>query len=130
MTTNNLKVLICDDSMLVRKKMKEILENCECTDILEAEDGEVAVQMCKEHKPDMVLMDIVMPTKDGLTALSEIVAMDPSIKVVMASSVGTQANLIKSIKMGAYSFLQKPISLDAMSELIGKIRNEGGDSHV
>lgn len=125
-----LKILICDDSMLMRKKMKEVLEQCGCKDVIEAEDGQTAVDMCKEYRPDVVFLDIVMPNKDGLTALTEIKEIDSQIKVVMASSVGTQANLIKSIKMGAHSFLQKPISSEVLSELIQNIQNEGGDAHV
>ena len=106
--SNSLKVLICDDSILIRKKLKECLIDCGCGEILEASDGQNAVDKFKLHRPDLVFMDIVMPVKDGIEAVTEIIAFDNNAKIVMASSSGTKAFLIKALEAGAFDFIQKP----------------------
>lgn len=115
-----MKILICDDSMLVRKKLSVSLKKLGITEIVEASDGELAVDMYKKESPDLTLMDIVMPKINGVDALKAILAADPKARVVMASSVGTQENLREAIMAGAYDFLQKPISEDQLKELIEK----------
>ncbi|MDZ5470142.1 response regulator [Bacillus sp. 31A1R] len=118
---NNLRVLICDDSALIRKKLRSTLEKCKCSDIIEAENGTVAVEMAIKHSPDLIFMDIVMPDKDGIEALEEIKASNQEIKVVMASSAGTKEHLKKALEKGAYDFIQKPITLEAVTNLIERI---------
>ena len=117
---SSLKVMVCDDSMFVRKKMKDAVIEAGVTEIIEAENGQQAVDKYKSEKPDLVFMDIIMPVKSGVEALTEIKSFDSSAKVVMASSVGTQENLKEAILAGAYDFLQKPISSDDVSKIISK----------
>ena len=113
-----LKVLICDDSILVRKKMKDTLSKAGVNTIIEAVDGEQAVEKYKSELPDIVFMDIVMPKKTGVEALKEILSINRSAKVVIASSVGTQGNLKEAIEAGAYDFLQKPISDECIIKVL------------
>ncbi|MDQ0153703.1 response regulator [Robertmurraya andreesenii] len=122
---NQLKILICDDSVLIRKKLRSTLEKCKCEEIYEAENGIVAVEVAKEKNPDLIFMDIVMPEKDGIEALEEIMNHNPKAKVVMASSAGTKDHLKKALEKGAYDFIQKPISLEAITNIIEKILKEG-----
>lgn len=122
---NSLRVLICDDSILIRKKLRNTLEKCKCEEIFEAENGNVAVELVKVNNPDLIFMDIVMPDKDGIEALKEIMEINPNAKVVMASSVGTNDHLKKALENGAYDFIQKPISLEAIANLIEKVLKEG-----
>ncbi|MGJ7911619.1 response regulator [Neobacillus sp. LXY-1] len=122
---NNLKVLVCDDSALIRKKLRGMLEKCKCKEIIEAENGNVAIESVKHNQPDLIFMDIVMPDKDGIEALTEIKEISPTSKVVMASSVGTKEHLKKALENGAYDFIQKPISLDSIVNLLEKIIKEG-----
>ena len=128
----DLKVLICDDSALIRKKFRKILEVCQCKHIEEAENGVVAIEKTKALKPDLIFMDIVMPEKDGIEALQEIKRDFPEIKVIMASSAGTQSHLKKALEHGAYDFIQKPVTLEAVTSLIEKIITEKkeGSAHV
>lgn len=122
---NNLSVLICDDSILIRKKLRATLEKCKCKEIFEAENGNVAVEVVKASNPDLIFMDIVMPDKDGIEALKEIIEMNPNAKVVMASSAGTNDLLKQALKSGAYDFIQKPISLEAITNVIERVLKEG-----
>lgn len=121
---NNLRVLICDDSILIRKKLRNVLEKCKCKEIYEAENGALAVEFVEANNPDLVFLDIVMPEKNGIEALKEIKAIHPATKVVMASSAGTNEHLKEALEQGAYDFIQKPISLVAITHLIEKILKE------
>lgn len=125
---SSLKVLICDDSVLIRKKLRGMLEKCKCEEILEADNGDAAIDVVKESTPDIVFMDIVMPNKDGIEALKEIMEIHPKAKVIMASSAGTSAHLKDAIKHGAYDFIQKPITLEAVTNVIEKVLKEEGSN--
>ena len=122
--SNELKVLVCDDSVLVRKQMRNILEKHGAV-IEEAVDGEQAVIKYAECMPDVVFMDIVMPKKTGVEALrlKDIIELNPSAKVVMASSIGTQGNLKEAIENGAFDFIQKPVAEDLVVKILEKIKN-------
>lgn len=104
----NLKVLICDDSLLARKNLRDGLKVLGCTNITEVYDGKAAVDQYKGSSFDVVFLDIVMPVMDGISAAREICAADPNAYIVMVSSVGTQVHLREAIKAGARDFLQKP----------------------
>ncbi len=121
MNISELKVLICDDSILVRKKLSDTLKKAGITAILEAKDGVQAVETYKAEKPDVVFMDIVMPVKTGLDALVDIKEFDADAKVVMASTIGTQSHLVSAIKAGAYEFLQKPLREDDVNKILAKV---------
>lgn len=120
----NLKVLICDDSILIRKKLRSVLEKCKIEEIIEAENGVIAVELAKEHNPDLIFMDIVMPDKDGIEALKDIKSFNSETKVVMASSAGTSDHLKEALANGAFDFIQKPISLESVTLLIEKVLKE------
>ena len=120
-----LTVLVCDDSMLVRKKLRNQLLALAEMDVLEAEDGATAVELYRENKPDLGFMDIVMPVKDGIVALEEIREIDPGARVVMASSVGTSQNLRRAIDAGAFDFVQKPSTDARIANIVRRILEEG-----
>ncbi len=124
MSLDKMKILICDDSILFRRAIKDCVLALGCNDVFEACDGEAAVEMYKEHNPDLVFMDIVMPKKDGIDAATEIIHYDPSAKIAMASSLGTQAFLKEALKIGAFEFLQKPISPDQVKKVVLNIAKE------
>lgn len=121
MSKDSLKVLVCDDSLLMRKKLKDSLSLCGCSEIIEATDGQKAVDLYKENKPDVVFMDIVMPVKDGIKAVEEIKAFDEKAKVVMASSSGTKEHLKKAIDAGAFEFIQKPWEQHQIEKIINNL---------
>lgn len=118
MKINELKVLVSDDSILSRKKLKDCIIALGCEQVFEAADGEEAIVQYEANKPDVVFMDIVMPKKDGIEALKGILEINPGAKVIMASSVGTQSYLKDAIKAGATDFLQKPIDSEQVKKLI------------
>ncbi len=125
MDIKDISIMICDDSSLVRKKVKDMLINFGCTEILEVRDGEEAVTQYKSFMPDLVLMDIVMPVKTGLEAVGEIIGFDPDAKIVMISSTGTKSNLREALEAGAYEFLQKPVEEAAIKDILVKFIKGG-----
>ena len=81
----------------------------------------VAVDKYMETKPDLVMMDITMPEKDGIQALKEIRAKDPSASVIMCSAMGQQAMVIEAIQNGARDFIVKPFAADRILEAVRKV---------
>ncbi|MFA9422511.1 MAG: response regulator [Sedimentibacter sp.] len=118
MQLDELKILICDDSILVRKSFKDIIISLGCDQVFEANDGQQAIDTYKKQKPDLVFLDIVMPVKTGIEALSEIMSYDSKAKVIIVSSIGTNSKLTEAIKIGAYNFFQKPIDKVQLEKII------------
>ena len=114
------KVLIVDDAAFMRMMLRDILAKNGFEVIGEADNGKVAVQLYGELKPDVVTMDITMPEMDGIAAVKEIKAADPSAKIVMVSAMGQQAMVIEAIRSGAADFIVKPFQPDRVLEALGK----------
>ncbi len=125
MDINNMTILICDDSILIRKKLKESINKAGCTSILEAANGDEAINLYKTKKPELVFMDIIMPGIDGVAAVQEILNIDPDAKVVVLSSIGTQSNIRGSIDAGAFDFLQKPFEDKDILHIIEHVAKGG-----
>ncbi|NLJ91079.1 MAG: response regulator [Clostridiales bacterium] len=115
------RILVCDDAAFMRMMIKDILTKNGYEVVGEAENGNVAVERYNELKPDLVLMDITMPEMDGIEALKQIMANDPSAKVIMCSAMGQQAMVIESIKAGAKDFIVKPFQAERVLEAIEKV---------
>ncbi len=114
-------ILIVDDAAFMRMMIKDILSKNGYTVAGEAENGVKAVEKYNEVKPDLVLMDITMPEKDGIQALKEIKAIDPKAQVIMCSAMGQQAMVIESIQAGAKDFIVKPFQADRVIEAVKKV---------
>ena len=113
------KILICDDSVLARKQLMDAVKEVSTgATFIEGKNGAEAVNLYKSEKPDLVFMDIVMPEKDGTTALSEIREFDNDAIIIIVSSVGTQDQLKKAIQLGAKDFIQKPFEKNQIQEII------------
>lgn len=119
------KVLIGDDSILSRKRVKDVLLSLGFQHFREAENGQQVIDLYKEEKADLVFLDIVMPVKDGNDAIDEIMAFDPDAQIIIVSSVGTQAQLKRAIEKGANDFIQKPINAKQIEDVV-KNRLERG----
>lgn len=116
----NNKILLADDAAFMRMLVKDILKKNGYTNIVEASDGEKACQIYAAEKPDLVLMDITMPNKNGLEALKEIRASDPTAKVIMCSAMGQELIVVDAIKLGALDFIVKPFKSDRVLQTVKK----------
>ncbi len=113
------KILVCDDSVLARKQLMDaVKEIADGATFIEGKNGAEAIELYKSEKPDIVFMDIVMPEKDGNTALSEIRDFDSDAIIIIVSSVGTQKQLKKAIQLCSKDFIQKPFEKNQIQEII------------
>ncbi|MBQ6696942.1 MAG: response regulator [Lachnospiraceae bacterium] len=101
-------VLIVDDSRTSRKILKGVLEGAGYEIIGEATNGEEGYLKYKELKPDLVTMDITMPTMDGIESLSLIKHADENAKVIMITAAGQKEKMVEALKRGAEEFITKP----------------------
>jgi len=101
-------ILVVDDAAFMRSMIREIFARGPFVVAGEAETGVEAVRRYQELRPDLTTMDIVMPLMDGITALKEIVRVDPAAKVVMVSALGQEALIAEAIESGASDFIVKP----------------------
>lgn len=115
------KILIVDDAAFMRMLIKDALTKQGYTDVIEASDGNIAVELYQQHKPDLVFMDITMPNKTGLEALADIKKQDRFASVVMCSAMGQEAMVMDAIKLGAIDFIVKPFKPDRLLQITKKV---------
>jgi two-component system chemotaxis response regulator CheY len=114
-------VLIVDDLTFIKMVLKDLVEKAGFRVVGEASDGEEALRLFAEKRPDIVLLDITMPKMDGLTALRKILETDPEAKVIMCSALGQQRLILQAIQMGAKDFIVKPFRPERVIGSIKKI---------
>ncbi len=112
------KVLIVDDELCVRQLVKRAL-GTECI-VLEATDGGEAVNIARTEKPDLILMDILMPQMDGYTACHKIKKDKTTreIPVIMLTGIGHELNKKLSFEMGAEAYMTKPFDVQALLDRV------------
>jgi two-component system chemotaxis response regulator CheY len=101
-------ILVVDDAAFMRSMIRDIFARGPFVVAGEADNGVEAVRLYRELRPDLTTMDIVMPLMDGITALKEIVGIDPAARVVMVSALGQEALIAEAIESGASDFIVKP----------------------
>ncbi len=119
------RVLIVDDALIMRMKIKEIAEQAGWEIAGQAASGTEAVERYREVKPDLVTMDIIMPEMDGVAALRAIRNQDPQAQVVMVSAVDQREKLMECIRLGAVDFVVKPFDTDRLRNFFEKLRRAG-----
>ena len=116
-----IKVMIVDDHAVVRSGLSKFLKvNKDLQLVSEASDGEEAIQLASLHKPDVVLMDLMMPGVDGVAATREIHKKHPEIKIVALTSFSDQNMVQGALQAGALGYLQKNVTA---AELANAIRS-------
>ncbi len=122
------RVMIVDDAEFMRMAIKETLIKHGHEVVAEMAEGEEAVQKYLEMKPDLVLMDIIIPAVDAITSdideekeLKKLFLMDLDEKMMMCSSLGQQALITESMKIGTMGFIVKPFEPDGIMDVIRKI---------
>ena len=114
------RVLVVDDAAFMRKMVSDALAKGGHEVVGEASNGVEAVESYQALRPDITTLDITMPEKDGLSALKEIMALDPTARVVMCSALGQESKVLESIKLGARDFVVKPFQAERVLEAVGK----------
>jgi two-component system chemotaxis response regulator CheY len=111
-----MKILIVDDSQFMRGVLRDILLPLGC-ELIDAEDGKVALEKFEQEKPDLILLDIIMPTIDGIEVLKKI---DKKVKVIVISAVGQEKMVQEAKVLGALDYIVKPFDNEKVLETVKK----------
>ena len=113
-------IMLCDDAAFMRLTLKKIVEGAGHKVIAESGNGLEAVENYEIYRPEIVLMDITMPEKDGIAAVKEIKQFDPSATIIMVSAMGQQDKVFAAIAAGARDFVVKPFEAQKIVDCIKK----------
>ncbi|MFP4460905.1 MAG: response regulator [Thermotogota bacterium] len=116
-----MKILIADDSILMRRNLKSILKQLGYNVIAEATNGQEAVDLYKKLKPDVVTMDISMPVMDGIEAVNQIVQLYPDANIIMISALNQKEMVFKAIERGAKYYIIKPFKIDMVAKALEQV---------
>ena len=126
--SSKLKILIVDDHAIVRDGLAAILKfQKDMTVVGEADDGQSAIQTAQELHPDIILMDLMMPTMNGADATAAIKHILPNTQILLLTSYGTSSDLSRAFKNGATGAITKSLPKE---ELLAAIRNVATGMHV
>jgi len=115
------KILIVDDAAFMRMMLSDILVDKGHNVVGEAKDGEEALRLYKEMKPNIVTMDIVMPGVGGIESIREIMKIDPEAKILVVSAMGQEALVREAVEAGAKGFVVKPFKPEKVIEEVENI---------
>ena len=127
----NETVLIVDDSKFMRAVVRSEVEKNGCTVVAEADCSDGAVEMYKQHHPDIVTMDITMTvdghtvgrSSNGIDAIKQIMEIDPNAKILVVSAMGQKCYVIEAIEAGAKDFVIKPFNDVRFAEALGHFKD-------
>jgi len=118
----NIRILICDDHEIVRIGLKSLIsENPRMKLAGEANDGEEAVAIALKLKPDIIIMDLVMPRKDGITAITQIKKKNPEARILVFTSFSDEKHVFAAIRAGASGYLLKDSSPQQLLHAINDV---------
>lgn len=115
------RVMITDDSDSIRMVLRDILDIGHHELVAEATNGFEAVEKFNETKPDLLLLDMAMPKKDGISALKEILDANPDAKIIMITASDNINTMKECISSGALAYLLKPFNFEDVLKTIAKI---------
>lgn len=115
------RVLITDDAAFMRMQLRDMVTKAGHEVVGEAENGQQAIELYQQLKPDLVTMDITMPVMDGVQAVREIKGIDPGATIIMCSAMGQQSMVLDAIQAGAKDFIVKPFTPDRIAEALKKL---------
>jgi len=115
-----MRLLVVDDAPQMLKAFRDILESQGC-EVFEAENGEDALIKYAELKPDIVLMDVLMPKLDGISATRKILKDDPNARIIVISAVGKSGLEKECLMAGAKEFIVKPFKIKELLNSIDRL---------
>ena len=121
MATDMKKVLIVDDSVVIRKAIEKFLAESQVEIVGKASNGSAALQLFREFSPDIVTLDITMPGLDGFQTLQEMVKLNNACKIIVITALADKATGLKALKFGAKSYLTKPFGPEKLQEAFSRL---------
>lgn len=118
------KILIVDDSMIMRRNLKTILTQAGHSIIAEATNGKEAFIEYEKQMPDLVTMDITMPIMNGIEAVKKITSKFPEAKIIMISALDQRNMVFEALENGARHYIIKPVTPDNVLEVLDTVLEE------
>lgn len=116
-----MKLLIVDDSSIMRRTIEKNLGDYDLEIIGTASNGNAALDIVKEKRPDVITLDITMPEMDGITCLEHIMEIHPSAKVMIITALSDKLTGLKALDKGARGFLYKPVNANDLKKAFDKL---------
>lgn len=113
-----IKLVIVDDAPFIREAVRNILRGTDIELIAEAVDGEEAVFIANRMKPEVILMDMVLPKKNGIEATREILDKNPNVKIIACSTESQENMLLQALEAGCCNFIAKPFKSEDLIKVI------------
>jgi DNA-binding NtrC family response regulator len=124
---NSPLLLIVDDELGVRESLKMVF--CKQFRLMEADSVEAAIPIVLDSKPDVVLLDVLMPKTDGIEALRRIKEIQPTCEVIMLTGVNSQQLSSKSLNAGAFDFVAKPFDVVDLRQKVARALQKTSSKH-
>ncbi len=119
-----IRVMVVDDAPFIREIVRHVIEGSLHSLVAEAQDGIEAIELARKHRPDVILMDIVMPKKTGIEATKQILFEFPQTKIIAFSTADQETMVLNAIDAGCCSFLTKPFKKDELLAMIERSYRE------
>ncbi|MGH1487023.1 MAG: response regulator transcription factor [Cellvibrionaceae bacterium] len=117
-----LKLLIVDDSNIIRSRIERIYQDDSIVKVVgKAANGRIAIQLVNQLAPDIVTMDLTMPKVDGVACIERLKEIKPTIKILVVSALSDKATGIEALTKGARGFLCKPFTDDDLKSALDKL---------
>ena len=124
----SLSLMIVDDSSIIRQRIARIVEMGMIPNVAVvglAKNGKEAVQLCRQHSPDVVTMDLTMPEMDGVACIEHLIKVKPDMQILVISALKDKATALEALHRGANGFVCKPFTdkqlANAFNELLGRL---------
>jgi len=113
--------VVVDDSPIMRRSLRVLLERAGCTVVAEGGSGDDALVLYERHRPTLMTLDIVMPGKDGVTAATELLGAHPEATVIMCTSLTVREKILRCQRAGVRHYLLKPFQADKVVRIVEHI---------
>ena len=129
-TPSPIRILIADDHAIVREGLRGLISAEPDMELVgEAINGDEAVRLARESQPDVILLDLIMPSQDGLTAIDQIKQQSPQTRILILTSFAEDDKVFRAIKVGALGYLLKDSATDALLQAIREVAQGRASLH-
>ena len=118
------KLMVVDDSNIIRNRIARVVEAGRIPAVAVvgmARNGKEALQLCQEHWPDIITMDLTMPEMDGIACTENLVQMNPDALILVVSALNDKATALEALQRGAHGFVCKPFTDDQLAAALNEL---------